>query len=526
MTLILAVGIVLTAFMIAFSALMLAGWLRERLPSKLSLASDAEADAIVFLFRNERLLDASPSARAFIGRDPGWGSDWLRLETRLSRDFPDLKRWFSDLASAGEKDRLSEDGATMLHARWREGLARISLLPVEPEAAVQGPDRHAYAALEQEVDGLRRVADHAPLPIWREAADGTVEWCNLAYLDMVERLAQDARPSWPPARLFDLAPAMDGGAPATTRHSVAFPDRETRNWFDVDVVADLSGQLCVARPIDDLVRAERSQSEFVVTMSKTFASLPIGLAIFNRSRGLTMFNPALLDLTGIRPDFLVTHPTVGAFFDRLREMKVMPEPKDYREWRQRISDLTTQAEDGTFEETWTLPHGETYRVTGHPHPDGAIAFLFEDISDEITVERRFRTDMETVRAVLDVMTSAIVVLSDSGNILLANEAHRALWAEDRSETEQPGDISQLVRTWQDACAPSALWSDLESFVLHQASRDPWSAPVARLDGRRLGLNAIPLLRGATMVEFVPLFTGEGRMTELSELDELPAIAAQ
>ena len=62
---------------------------------------------------------------------------------------------------------------------------------------------------------------------------------------------------------------------------------------------------------------------------------------------------------------------------------MMPEPKDYRSWRQQMSDLEAAAQNGTYEETWALPTGQTYRVTGRPHPDGAVALLFEDISAEV-----------------------------------------------------------------------------------------------------------------------------------------------
>jgi hypothetical protein len=42
--------------------------------------------------------------------------------------------------------------------------------------------------------------------------------------------------------------------------------------------------------------------------------------------------------------------------------------------------LEEEAASGLFEETWSLPGGQTYRVIGRPHPNGALAFMFEDIS--------------------------------------------------------------------------------------------------------------------------------------------------
>ena len=59
------------------------------------------------------------------------------------------------------------------------------------------------------------------------------------------------------------------------------------------------------------------------------------------------------------------------------------------------------ASDGHYAEAWTLPNGLTYRVTGRPHPDGAIAFLIEDITDEISFSRRTKSQLEIRQAVLD-----------------------------------------------------------------------------------------------------------------------------
>ena len=58
----------------------------------------------------------------------------------------------------------------------------------------------------------------------------------------------------------------------------------------------------------------------------------------------------------------------------------MPEPNDYSAWRAEMQDLARAAAEGRYQETWTLPTGSIYQVTGRPHPSGAIAFLFEDIS--------------------------------------------------------------------------------------------------------------------------------------------------
>ena len=167
--------------------------------------------------------------------------------------------------------------------------------------------------------------------------------------------------------------------------------------------------------------------------TKTFADLPTGLAIFDRERNLQLFNPALIDLTGLSAGFLTGRPTLFDFLDKLRDARMVPEPKDYRSWRQQMNNLEAAAATGHHVETWSLPGGQTYRVTGRPHPDGAVAFLFEDITSEISLTRKFRAELTLGAHVLDGLEDALAVFSPSGQMLLSNRSYVALWGE-KSET--------------------------------------------------------------------------------------------
>ncbi|NCW08109.1 MAG: diguanylate cyclase, partial [Rhodobacterales bacterium] len=79
--------------------------------------------------------------------------------------------------------------------------------------------------------------------------------------------------------------------------------------------------------ITEIVRAQQAQKNFVQTLTKTFATLSIGLAIFDRNRQLMLFNPALIDLTALTADFLSARPNLLTAFDKLWDNQIMPETK-------------------------------------------------------------------------------------------------------------------------------------------------------------------------------------------------------
>jgi len=50
-----------------------------------------------------------------------------------------------------------------------------------------------------------------------------------------------------------------------------------------------------------------------------------------------LFNPALLDLTGLPAEFLAMRPSLLSVLDAMHDRNMIPEPKDYRSWRRQRS---------------------------------------------------------------------------------------------------------------------------------------------------------------------------------------------
>ena len=94
-------GMVLAAFLVALSALVLMqAWL-DRHPPQVASIFEASPAQVAFLFDGERLIDASPAARALLPE----GEDeraWSRLLARFGPDFPGLAEWLANLPRTGQ----------------------------------------------------------------------------------------------------------------------------------------------------------------------------------------------------------------------------------------------------------------------------------------------------------------------------------------------------------------------------------------------------------------------------------------
>lgn len=473
---------------------------RRLLPSR--LVADVPGPCI-FLFDRTELIDASDGARALLAASPVEGDDWLRFLGFAASRFPGLEEKLARLAETGRFTLTATARHPMtLRAEWLNGITRIALSEGEHEPATPLPDGITQHAMEDEIEALRNTLDRAPFPAWREDGADAVTWANRAYVELSSRL----RPSgeamiWPLPRLF-TEPVLGQRSlpPGRQRLSLVIPGTADPRWFDVHCYPDGGDRVLYALPADAAVQAEQALRSFVQTLTKTFAHLTIGLAIFDRKRQLALFNPALIDLTGLPPEFLSSRPTLFRMLDAMRERQTLPEPSDYKSWRNEVAALERAAATGQYEETWSLANGQTYRVTGRPHPDGALAFVIEDISDETALARRFHSDLGLSHSVLDTLGEAIAVFAPSGVMTLSNAAYSRLW-HDGAETAHDANIADAARTWQNRSAVTPVWGEMRGLVLETGAGKPWSGEARLSDGRLLNCRFAPLPGGASMVGF-------------------------
>lgn len=454
-------------------------------------------EPIIFLFRGTRLVDATAPAMNLlgsIGEDP---VELTRLIAWLEPRFPDLSERWGEVATQGRIEVAGNAGTgiarlKLLAEDLTQGTIRLTINDPNAEDAGILVDSLTLQAMEEELELLRSSMNHTPMLAWRQNREGEVTWANAAYMVRAEEAAEGEL-SWPLPRLIDM-PSLPAGSTRLTRRT-QLQAGGSDLWFDCHAHRSGDQTMYFALPADAAVRAERGLREFVQTLTKTFADLPTGLAIFDRERNLQLFNPALIDLTGLSAGFLTARPTLFDFLDKLRDARMVPEPKDYRSWRQQMNNLETAAATGRHVETWSLPGGRTYRVTGRPHPDGAVAFLLEDITSEISLTRKFRADLSLGALVLDGIDDGLVVFGASGQFLLCNNTYQQLWGgKSRSMTD-------AIEDWRGQVEAGAGFAALQDRLTNREGQTRSDGAMAAPDGGLLSWSVRTLSGGRLMVRF-------------------------
>lgn len=452
-----------------------------------------------FLFEDGRLVDASEDAEALLdaaGEPPDWSGVTNLFRSRFALPQGRLKFPNSDGVEFYRARDTTDAGLLEVSKTGRR--VRLDLGQSDRTGGSSG---HKLHIVTRELETLRSANEAAPFPIWQAKSDGTVNWYNPAYATLFRKMFNvDPTRDRPLFRLPEQP--MELGK--SRRVPVTPPHTRKTIWYDVQRANTVSGDFYSAVDANAIVHAEAAQRNFVQTLAKTFAHLTIGLAIFDDNRQLVLFNPAVIDLTGLGADFLSSRPNLLSFFDELRNKRLMPEPKNYNSWRKQIADLVAAAADGRYSETWTLDSGRTYRVNGRPHPDGAIAFLIEDISAEVSLTRRFRAELELSQSVLDHIDSAVAVFSSDGILAMSNDAYNIMWGVDPERSFADVTVADCMRDWAIRCKATPILVDLRDYVLDRTVRSDWSAQIQTKDGQPLLVEAIPMTSGTTMVQFKPL----------------------
>lgn len=315
--------------------------------------SGTDAIAPTFLFDGEDLKDATPDAQLLIKDVPKHMTDKDSVLHVLGPRFPMLKSTIDQL-SRGETQTLPATDSTVISLEITEieGLIQLKLFGTCVQDSLTISEIAAQDALLSELSTLRKLTDMSPHLIWQQDGDGKLNWANSSYLGISDSLSGDqdtAARSWPSETIFpNLHHGADTSKTVKRRVSVDIPDQNGEAWFDITTLKHGSNAVHFAHCANDTVTAEYAKRQSLQTFGRIFAHLSTGLAIFDEKRRLTMFNPALIEMTNLAPEFLSSKPSIQIFLDRLREARLLPEPKDYIKWREQFTTSDASAHDNGY----------------------------------------------------------------------------------------------------------------------------------------------------------------------------------
>jgi signal transduction histidine kinase len=484
------------------------------------------SDGLVLLAATGEITGASPGAGERFGEIIGKQlSDVVGGQLADGEDH--ARSALERLVKTGEPLHLAalarNGGSIELVGHPQGGLVRLTLRERLP--GVEAGGAAAGAGGKKPVDepsgtGVGSIADvvaKLPLAVWSRPVSGPPDWsAGGLRTDTGTPLASAAAKA--ATEHCPATPASDG----KQRLRIELPSEPAAEPFVVDAIevpGEGGGKLGFAIAASAALEAERTLDRVIRTMTETFAHLTAGLAIFDRNQALTMFNPALLRMWQVDAGWLARRPTLGEVLGALRTKRRIPETADFHAWCRRLTDLFKDTDAADYEELWHLADGSNILVLARPHPHGALALVFDDVTERLWLEQRYRHSIDLRLATLDRLEEGLAVFGPDGLLQLVNSAFHNIWDTD-AETVRPsmhaGELLPMIRG---LTVETEVWARLMTFITGEADRHAWAARLSLGSGRILSARFSALPDGSTMAVFGDVTDSERIALALRERNE-------
>ncbi len=392
----------------------------------------------------------------------------------------------------------------------------------------------AFRERAMDLHGSHALLERSPLPAWRRNAEAALVWVNRAYAEAVE--ASSAAEAV--KQQIELDPAVKKLAANAASERKAVEGRiiinsrgERRVLRVIETPLHASGDAALgglAVDATELDKAKADLKQHIEANQRTLDQIQTAVAIFGASQNLIYHNRAFQKLWGLEDAALSGRTYHGEILDQLRFDGKLPEPADYDGWK--AAQLALYTEDlghpgserdaGAPDEIWHLPDGRTLRVAKQRHPLGGVMAAFEDITEKVSLEAQYNTQLSVQKATLNNLTEAVAVFAADGTLRLYNNAFEELWKLDAKTLDKKPHVDTIVaRLVGKTVGGETKLAQIRRAATSKSPEDrkPFSSVELSLrDGRTFSFGAEPLPDGATLAHFVDITDSKEREKELKE----------
>ena len=488
-----------------------------------------------FFFLSVLFASAVSPAAAADGSDLATGAGWIaavflavagavifRLWRREQRRCRDQATEIETLARRIEEERRH---AGLRHQELAERLARR-------ENALETLQQR-YGDLDARHGALNGFLSRIPIGMWRRNGDLELNWVNDAYRHIV---GQEGAEDIPPgkckeitsplhpdqARLLARRALEEDGAVSERRHYVV---DGARRAFQITEIPFASGTAGYAIDITRYEELENDLQRHIDAHADVLEHLSSALAIFGPDKRLIFYNRSYADLWHLEESFLNTRPRITAVLDAMRENRRLPEQADFRAYKNAVLEKFTSVLEPE-EELIQLPDETMLRVIVTPHPFGGLLYTYEDVTDQLVLERARNTLVAVQKATLDNLHEAVAVFSPDGRLRLFNSGYARLWQFDTEFLAGQPHVSDIVDTLigryndDNTQLPAP---DREQLIASATLREARNGRIQTADGQTIDYASVPLPDG--MILFTYLDVSDSMRIERALRERAEALEA-
>jgi len=504
----------------------------ERLSAELKEARKAAAERSALLLSTDTPLYLYPPGAA---RPRIYGPDQGRLERVLrGPDGLSLAEAVKTLRASGEPftQLVRDPQLGRLRARGRaagretavflEAIFEGEDVPAPPPVAAPVPEPRPGEMTE-----MASFLDAVPVPLAARTRSGKLVYANAAYAEAVgaatpaAALAAQAKLVGDEASLAEAAYAKD--APVHEKRFAVIGGQRRA----LELSAAPAGELVAVAALDESGAAEARDrlQRHIDASDATLNRIKTPVAVFGADQRLVFYNKAYADLWRLDRTWLNEHPSEGDILERLREMRMLKEERSFAAFKKERAELFTSLTQPQ-EEVWYLPDGTALRIVVQPHTMGGLLYLFEDMTEQLSLERRYNDLFRVQRATLDQLHEGVAFFGTDGRLKLWNYAFADLWGLEPQQLDGEPHFEKVALLCAALGGDSSDWDAVRGLVTGAGLREELTGEMEREDDVTLRYAAVPMPDGATLMSFVDLTDRLRAEQSLSEKNEALLTATQ
>ena len=461
------------------------------------------------------------------GEDRGLSKEQLReLTEKVRRAQKSAAPFRMNITVPGSQRSLALRGQLADPQVSPGGAALVWVFDFSESATELSRMREESSRAKGDFAALVGLIEAGPMPMWFRGTDTKLRLVNSAYVDAVGAKDADAVV----AEQIELVEAVDG----LTAAQVAGQASQQRQSVERIVQATIGGQRRALRvsdlplgdegvagyavDIQEMEEAARAHRAYAEAQRSMMDRLSVGIAQFDSDRKLTFANQPFRRIFGMKLGL----GGDGLSFERLlseaRDAGRTPEVRNFPEWRGEHVEWFNLGE--AQEEAWPLSDGTHLRIVAQPMPDGGLAIIAEDRTEQLALSATRDTLLRTRTATLDSLFEALAVFAPDGHLHLWNRSFAGTWGVEQALLDKHPLVDDLLEEIAgNLRRPKRVKVIGEVIRSATLDRREQAGRVSLADGRTLEFAGVPLPDGNGLLTTLDVTANEQAETALRERNQ-------
>ncbi len=362
------------------------------------------------------------------------------------------------------------------------------------------------------VDCLYEILNALPLQVWKRNSDLDIIYCNKTYADSLDTTPDNV--------IFDNMPLVPGVI-LGQGHSLAENVKKCGKALSISQFAVIDGvrkklsiheqpalgdgYIGYALDITEKENLSDNLNKVITANWEVLENISTAIAIFGEDMRLIFFNSSYQHLMKLDSSWLHSKPTYGEILDERRNNRQLPEHADFQAFKKSQLAMFTSI-TAPFQDLMHLPNNKSLRMVVAPYPLGGLLFMYEDVTDSLTLQRKNNTLLAVQKETLDHLYEGVMVYGSDNRLKIINNSMLDIWNIEMSANELKGcHLIEILDKIKDLLDFGPDWKIFrENAVSNLTDRIAKKGKLMKKDGSTILFSYVPLPDGAHMHSFVDI----------------------